>query len=51
MLFRSAFEVVKDRSNCLLTRGMAGGDVKEPFGGLWALMSQLMDQGLASGPR
>ena len=30
---------------------MASGDVEELLGGSWALMSQLMDQGLAGGPR
>ena len=30
---------------------MTGGDVEELLGGSWALMSQLMDQGLAGGPR
>ena len=30
---------------------MAGGDVQELLGGLWALASQLMNQRLASRPR
>ena len=30
---------------------MAGGDVGELLGGSWALTSQLVNQGLASGPR
>ena len=34
-----AFEVVENRLNCLLARGMAGGDVEELLGGLWALTS------------
>ena len=29
---------------------MAGGDVEELLDGLWALMSQLVDQGLVGGP-
>ena len=29
---------------------MASGDVEELLGGVWALMSQLVNQGLASGP-
>ena len=36
---RLAFEVVKDRSDRFLARGMAGGDVKELLGGSWALTS------------
>ena len=36
---RLALEAVKDRSDCLLTRGMAGGDVEELLGGSWALTS------------
>ena len=46
-----ALEVVKDRSNHLLTRGMDGGDVEELLGGSWALTSQLVNQGLTGGPR
>ena len=34
-----AFEVVKDRSDCLLARGMAGGDIEELLGGSRALTS------------
>ena len=30
---------------------MAGGDVEELLGGSWALMSQLVNQGLAGGPK
>jgi hypothetical protein len=29
---------------------MAGGDAEELLGGSWALMSQLVNQGLAGGP-
>ena len=32
-------EVVEDRSDCLLARGMAGGDVEYLLGGSWDLMS------------
>ena len=46
-----AFKAVKDRSDHLLTQGMAGGDVEELLGGSWALMSQFMNQGLIGGPR
>ena len=35
---RLAFEAVKDRSDRLLTRGMAGGDVEELLGGSWTLI-------------
>ena len=45
-----AFEAVEDRFDCFLARGVAGGDVKKLLGGSWALMSQLMNQGLAGGP-
>ena len=34
-----ALEAVKDRSDCLLARGIAGGDIEELFGGSWALTS------------
>ena len=34
-----AFEAVKDRSDRLLARGVAGGDVEELLGGSRALMS------------
>ena len=30
---------------------MASGDLEELLGGSWALMSQLMNQGLVGGPR
>ena len=46
-----AFEAVEDRSDLLLARGMASGDVKEFLGGSWALTSQLVNQGLAGGPK
>ena len=34
-----ALEAVEDHPDCLLARGMAGGDVKEFLGGLWNLTS------------
>ena len=37
--FHLALEAVKDRSNHLFARGMAGGDVEELLGGSWALTS------------
>ena len=37
--FHLAFEVVKNRPDRLLARGMAGGDVEEVLGGSWALTS------------
>ena len=46
-----ALGAVKNRLNRLLTRGMAGGDVEELLGGSRALMSQLVNQRLAGGPR
>ena len=46
-----ALEAVEDRSDRLLARGVAGGDVKELFGDSQALTSQLVNQGLAGGPR
>ena len=36
---RLALKTVEDRSDRLLTRGMASGDVKELLGGSWALSS------------
>ena len=48
--FRLALETVEDRSDRLLARGMAGGDVEELLGGSWALTSQLVNQGLTGGP-
>ena len=36
---RLAFEAFKDRSDCLLARGMASGDVEELLGGSRALTS------------
>jgi len=44
-----ALGAVKNCSDRLLTRGMAGGDVEELLGGSRALASQLMNQGLAGG--
>ena len=41
--FRLAFEVVKDLSDRLLARGLAGGDVEELLGGSWTLTSQLVN--------
>ena len=46
-----ALKAVEDRSDRLLARGMAGGDVEELLGGLWALTSQLVNQRLTGGPR
>ena len=46
-----AIEAVKDRSDRLLTQGMAGGDVEELLGGLRALTSKLANQKLIGGPR
>ena len=37
--FCLALEAVEDRSDRLLARGVAGGDVEELLGGSWALMS------------
>jgi hypothetical protein len=34
---------VKNRSDCLRARGVAGCNVKELLGGLWALALQLVD--------
>ena len=45
-----AFEVIKNCPDRLFARGMAGGDVEELLGGSRALTSQLVNQGLASGP-
>ena len=45
-----ALGAVENRSDHLLARGMAGGDVEELLGGSWALASQLMNWGLAGGP-
>ena len=38
-----AFKAVEDRSDRILARGMAGGDVEELLGGSWALTSQLVN--------
>ena len=47
---RLASRAMKNCSNCLLAGSMAGRDVEEFLGSPWALTSQLMDQGLTSGP-
>ena len=47
---RLASGAIKNCSNCLLVGSVAGRDVEEFLGSPWALMSQLMDQGLAGGP-
>ena len=39
ILPRLAFEAVEDRSDRIFARGVAGGDVEEFLGGLWALAS------------
>ena len=49
--FRLSLEAVEDRSDRLLARGMAGANVVELLGGSRALTSQLVNQGLAGGPR
>ena len=49
--FRLALEAIEDRSDRLLARDVAGGDVEELLGGSRALTSQLVNQGLAGGPR
>ena len=41
--FHLAVEVVENRPNHLLARGVAGGDVKELLGGSRALTSQLVN--------
>ena len=46
-----ALEAVEDCSDHLFARGKASGDVEELLGGSWALVFQLVNQGLASGPR
>ena len=51
VLPRLALEAVEDRFDRFFTRGMASGDVEELLGGSWALTSQLVNQGLISGPR
>ena len=43
--------MVKNHPDCLLTRGVAGGDVEKLLGGSWPLTSQLVNQGLVGGPR
>ena len=44
--FCLALEVVEDRSNCHLTRGMAGGDVKELLSGPQTLAAQCNTPGV-----
>ena len=51
VLLRLAFKAVENSPNCLLTRGISGGDVEELLSGSWALTSQLMNQGLVGSPR
>jgi hypothetical protein len=46
VLLGLALGVVKNHSDHLLARRVAGGDVEELLGGLWALASQLVDQGI-----
>ena len=46
-----AIEAIEDRSDRFFARGMASGDVKEFLGCTRALAFQLMNQGLAGGPR
>ena len=50
VLPRFAFGAIKNRSDRLLTRGMAGGNVEELLGNSRALVSQLVNQGLVGGP-
>jgi hypothetical protein len=42
---------VENCSDRFLAQGVASGDVKELLGGLWALVPQLVDQGLIGGPQ
>ena len=51
VLLHLALGTVENCSNHLLARGMAGGDVEELLGGSRALTSQLVNQGLAGGPK
>ena len=46
---RLASRAIKNCSNHLIG-SVAGRDVEEFLTSMWALMSQLMDQGLAGGP-
>jgi hypothetical protein len=50
IVLRLALGTVKDRPDRLLARGVVRPDVKELLGGSRALASQLVNQGLASGP-
>ena len=38
-----ALRAVENRPDCLLVRGVAGGDVEELLSGSWVLTSQLMN--------
>jgi hypothetical protein len=51
-LSRLAFApgVVKNCSDRLLARGVAGGNVEEFLGGPWVLAPKFVDQGPAGGP-
>ena len=40
---RLAFKAIEDRSDRLLARSVAGGDVEELLGGSWALTSKLVN--------
>ena len=42
--------MVENRSDCLLARGVASGDVEELLSRSWALVSQFVNQGLTGGP-
>ena len=46
-----ALGVIENHPDRLLAQGVAGGNVEELLGGSWALMSQLVNQGLVGGPR
>ena len=39
VLLRLALGTVENRSDCLLVRGVAGGNVEELLGGSWAIVS------------
>ena len=40
----------EDRSDCLLTRGVVGGDVKQVTGGMGFQAAKLVDEGLTVRP-
>jgi hypothetical protein len=46
-----ALSIMEDGSHCLLAGGKVGGNVQELPSCAWALVSQLLDQLLAGGPR